>query len=79
MNETEYIKEALVRECVNSFINSVSEYDRFDTVLEQHQHIDTWGQAVLVALALQNSDVIIRPYTREEDPDMYAEIDKNGI
>ena len=79
MNETEYIKQALLRECVNGFINSVNELDRFDTVLEQQTSILTWGQAVIAALAIQNSDVIIRPFTKEEDPDLFTEADFNGV
>jgi|Wag4MinimDraft_6_1082665.scaffolds.fasta_scaffold162980_1 hypothetical protein len=79
MNETEYIKQALLRECVNSFINSVNELDRFDTILEQQTSILTWGQAVIAALAIQNSDVIIRPFTKEEDPDLFTEADFNGV
>jgi hypothetical protein len=79
MNETEYIKQALLRECVNSFINSVNELDRFDTVLEQQTSILTWGQAVIASLAIQNSDVIIRPFTKEEDPDLFTETDFNGV
>jgi hypothetical protein len=79
MNETEYIKQALLRECVNSFINSVNKLDRFDTILEQQTSILTWGQAVIAALAIQNSDVIIRPFTKEEDPDLFTEADFNGV
>ena len=79
MNETEYIKQALLRECVNSFINSVNELDRFDTILEQQTSILTWGQAVIAALAIQNSDVIIRPFTKEEDPDLFTKADFNGV
>jgi hypothetical protein len=79
MNETEYIKQALLRECVNSFINSVNEYDRFDTVLEQQTSILIWGQAVIASLAIQNSDVIIRPFTKKEDPDLFTETDFNGV
>ena len=73
MNETEYIKEAVVRECVNSFINSVQEFARFETIEEQQQSIITWSQALHAAIALQKSDLIIKPFTKDESLDLYID------
>ena len=55
MNETDYIKEALVQECVNGFINSVLEYQRFDSISDQNNAIQTWSQAVLAAVSIKDN------------------------
>jgi hypothetical protein len=61
MNETDYIKEALLQECVNGFINSVLEYQRFDSISDQNNAIETWSQAVLAAVSIKtNVEVINR-------------------
>jgi hypothetical protein len=59
MNETDYIKEALVQECVNGFINSVLEYQRFDSISDQNNAIQTWSQAVLAAVSIKNNVEVI--------------------
>jgi hypothetical protein len=61
MNETDYIKEALLQECVNGFVNSVLEYQRFDSISDQNNAIETWSQAVLAAVSIKtNVEVINR-------------------
>lgn len=61
MNETDYIKEALLQECVNGFVNSVLEYQRFDSISDQNNAIQTWSQAVLAAVSIKtNVEVINR-------------------
>jgi hypothetical protein len=59
MNETDYIKEALMQECVNGFINSVLEYQRFDSISDQNNAIQTWSQAVLAAVSIKNNVEVI--------------------
>jgi hypothetical protein len=59
MNETDYIKEALVQECVNGFINSVLEYQRFDSISDQNNVIQTWSQAVLAAVSIKDNVEVI--------------------
>jgi hypothetical protein len=59
MNETDYIKEALVQECVNGFINSVLEYQRFDSISDQNNAIQTWSQAVLAAVSIKDNVEVI--------------------
>lgn len=59
MNETDYIKEALLKECVNGFINSVLEYQRFDSILDQNNAVQTWSQAVLAAVSIKNNVEVI--------------------
>jgi hypothetical protein len=59
MNESDYIKEALMQECVNGFINSVLEYQRFDSISDQNNAIQTWSQAVLAAVSIKNNVEVI--------------------
>jgi hypothetical protein len=59
MNETDYIKEALLQECVNGFVNSVLEYQRFDSISDQNNAIQTWSQAVLAAVSIKNNVEVI--------------------
>ena len=65
MNETEYIKEALVNKCIQNFIEAVLKNKALGLV-EDTQNVSDWGTAVLAALAIRdkvefiNNDSIIK-------------------
>ena len=53
MNETDYIKEALISKCVNNFIEVVMKTEALD-LSENTANVSDWGQAVLAALAIKD-------------------------
>jgi hypothetical protein len=53
MNETDYIKEALVSKCVNNFIECVVKVKSRD-LAEDTANVNDWAQAVIAALAIKD-------------------------
>ena len=53
MNETEYIKEALVNKCIQNFIEAVLNNKALG-LAEDTQNVSDWGTAVLAALAIRD-------------------------
>jgi len=53
MNQTDYIKEALISKCVNSFIEAVLKTNSLD-LSENTANVSDWGQAVLAAFAIKD-------------------------
>jgi hypothetical protein len=65
MNETEYIKEALLNKCIQNFIEAVLKNKALG-LAEDTQNVSDWGTAVLAALAIRdkvefiNNDSVIK-------------------
>ena len=53
MNETDYIKEALIKKCVNNFIECVVKVRSRD-LAEDTANVSDWAQAVIAAIAIKD-------------------------
>jgi len=53
MNETDYIKEALIQKCVNNFIECVVK-TKAREISDNTANVNDWAQAVIAALAIKD-------------------------
>jgi hypothetical protein len=65
MNETDYIKEALIAECINKFIECVVKVKARD-LAENTANVNDWAQAVIAALAIKDKVEFINTEWNQE-------------